>query len=122
MLTPQQKKFAQEYINKNDKTKAAKLAGVPDKFAKKVAEDWLNDAEVKAYIDKEIDGTIERTKLTRDWIVNETKKVLQRADKPQDAVACLTLLDKLLTKIDSGGADENAPQIIIQTDGDLNIL
>lgn len=129
MLTPEQKKFGQEYINKRANFQGEKLlimsaisAGIPKEFAKKIGTEWIDLPEMQEYINEEIDKTIEKTKLTRDWIVEETKKVLATSYKAVDKISCLTLLDKLLTKIDNGGEGSLAPQINIMSDGDINIL
>ena len=122
MITPQQKKFGQEYINKGDETKAALAAGVDKKFAKKIGKDWIENPDVRKYINDEIEKSAIKAKVTRDWIINEAQKVYNASFKTPDKVAALTLIDKLLTKIDEGSESHNAPQVNILCDGDLTIL
>jgi hypothetical protein len=122
MLTLQQKQFGQEFINKRDTYKAAIIAGVAKEYAKKIGEQWIEDPEVVEFINSEIEKSAEKTKITRDWIINETKKVLQTSYKPVDKISALNLLDKLLTKVEIGADEVNSPQVVIISDGDLHIL
>jgi len=122
MLTPQQKKFGQELINKSNSTKAAIAAGVDKKFAKKIGDEWSSNPEIIEYVNKEIDKSADKAKINRDWIINETKKVLATSYKAPDKIAALTLLDKLLSKTEERAENNVAPILQIITEGDLNIL
>ena len=122
MLTPQQKKFSQELINKGNPAKAAIAAGVDKKFAKKIGEDWASSPEIIEFTNKEIEKSADKAKITRDWIINEAKKVLNTSYKAPDKIAALTLLDKLLSKTEERAENNIAPILQIVTNGDLNIL
>lgn len=123
MLTPQMKKFGQEWINKRDESKAAVAAGVDKKFAKKIGKDWLALPEVRKYIDDEIEKTIEQVAINRVWILNEAKKTYFGAFTTTDKVSSLTLMDKLVTKLDEEKDDkETAPLFSLVCKGDVTIL
>jgi hypothetical protein len=123
------RKYAQELINKKavNPNKAPELAaiaaGVAPKFAKKVGEDWLENAEVIAYINAEIEKTIERVKITRDFVLEEARKTLNVSVKVPDRIAALRLINDILTQVGKdGGAEDAQPSINIYTDKEINIL
>ena len=129
MLTPQMRKYAQELINKKavSPNKAPELAaiaaGVAPKFAKKIGESWLEDAEVIVYINAEIEKTIEKTKITREWVLEEARKTLNTAIKPPDRIAAIRLINDILTQVGKDGSSDDAqPVVHIYTDKEINIL
>ena len=122
VLTPQMKKFGQEWINKRDTKKAAILAGVPVKSAKKIGDDWIKLPQMVRFINSEIDASAIKTKVTREWILEQTVKVYQFSARDEVKLQALNLLDRIQTKIDEQGLDENRPTIQIVSEGGLTIL
>lgn len=121
-LTPQMRKAAQVWINTRNPKKAGLDAGLPQKSAKNVVEGWLKLPEVVQYINEEIDKSAIKTKVTRDWIMDEAVKVLRGTTRDDIKLQALSLLDKLQTKIETEGDEANRPTIQIISDGDLTIL
>lgn len=118
MLTPEMKIFAQKWINTKDEYKSALFAGVPKEFASKLSKDWLANKEVQEYINQEIERTIEKVKLTRDWVVKEAIKTYQISEKIPDKKDMLRLLNDLCTKLEEkDGSEEASAKIIINTNG-----
>ncbi len=122
MLTPQQMKFAQSYINKRDVKEAALAAGIDKKFASKIGEDWIKLPEVIEYCNQEIDKSIEKVKITREWVMQEAKKVYLMSPKDTDKLSALSLIDKLITKVDDEGDISSNPKVVIVSNDDLKIL
>lgn len=130
-LTPQENKFVQEYINKRNGPLAAEKAGVDKRVAGRVAGSWLKDPAIINAINEEIDKSAEKTKLSRDWVLKETKKVYDKAvgngaiDPAKvrfdlkNALTALSLIDSLLMKIEmKDETGKPAAQINIITDRD----
>ena len=122
MLTPQMRKYAQEFINKRDTTKSALAAGVSPKFAKKIGDEWAENIEVINYINAEIEASCKDTKITRDWVLKEAKKVYETSCKSPDRKAALELIHKIITQVTKDGDNDSVPTINIYTEKDINIL
>lgn len=131
VLTAQEHKFVQEYINTRDRALAAVRAGVDKRVALRVANSWLKDPDIVRYMNEEIEKSAEKTKLSRDWVLKETKKVYDRAvgngaidpEKVRvdlkNALTALSMIDTILQKIEmKDDTGKPAAQINIIMDKD----
>lgn len=99
-MTPRNKKFAEEFIVDQNKTKAAERAKYSKKGAAQQGERLYRNVEIREYIDKLLEKQSKRTEVTADKILKELSDLAFKdakdggAEKEKNKIKCLELLGK----------------------------
>ncbi len=95
-LNERQELFCQGVAAGNSHTKAALDAGYSPKTAGATADKLLKNVKISSCIAVLMDKTAQKHEITKDWIVNQLKDVVNSPNKASDRVAALKELSKML--------------------------
>jgi hypothetical protein len=96
-VTPKQRRFVEEYLVDLNATRAAIRAGYSEKTARAIACENLTKPYIAEAIRKAQAELSEATKVTREWVVEATKRVTlaaEKAGKHGDALRGLDMLGR----------------------------
>jgi len=78
-LTPQQKKFADEYVKTSNAYQAALSAGYSDAYAKGRSYELLENKGIKKYIDERLAKRQEKYDIDADYLIKHADEILREA-------------------------------------------
>lgn len=93
-LTPKQHRFCIEYLKDRVGKAAAIRAGYSPNGAAQTAYELLRMEKVKSFIERENEGSLDRCRVTQDWIVDRLKAEAEGAETDGARIRALELLGK----------------------------
>lgn len=94
-LTEKENKFAEFYLQSDDGTDAAIMAGYSANSARQRATELLNRPTIKKVLDKRRAEIAIKTDITREYVLNGLKSIFDCADKDRDRISAACEINKM---------------------------